>query len=94
MKSAVSNIESNLVALEKNIAITSPNRKCIIYSTVAAIVSIFVFRPLYIYRKDTVYNKNKKPIQEKYMLSYYRCVACTTVYSALFYLFFRYYVKI
>lgn len=94
MASTVSNIENNLSALEKNTSINSTSKKCVIYSTIAAIVSLFLFRPIYLYRKDITYNKNKKPVQERYTLSYYRCVACYSAYMAVFYLFFKYYLNI
>lgn len=94
MKSSTSVIENNLIELEKNTSITSANKKCLLYSSFVAILSLFLFRPLYLYRKDVVYNKNKKPVQEKYNLSYYRCVGCFTVYSGLFFLLFKYYLKI
>jgi hypothetical protein len=94
MTSTVNNIESNLLALEKNTSITAASKKCIIYSTIAAIISIFLFRPIYIYRKDITLNKNRKPIQEKYILSYYRCVGCLLAYVALFFLFFKYYLNL
>ena len=59
MKSSALNIENNLVALERNTSITSANKKSMIYSTIAALLSICLFRPVDIYRKDIVLNKNK-----------------------------------
>ena len=94
MSVPILNIETNLAALERNSSVTSANRKCYIYSFIAAIISLFIFRPLYLYRKQITYNKNKKPIQEVYVLSYYRCAGCILAYCLLFFLLFKFYLKI
>lgn len=87
------NIENNLLSLEKNIGSSSSYHKALAYSVVLAIISIYAFRPIYIYTKQTKGNKTKKLYTEEYILSYYRTGFCFVAYLALYFLLFKYYLK-
>lgn len=90
----MNNIENNLSLLEKSIGSSSFSNRTIVYSTVAAIVSLFLFRPLYMYKKNIKGNKAKKMYLEEYSLCYYRLAGCFLAYMFIYYMFFRYYLKI